>query len=837
MRGRRKLWLYGGIAGLLILIITGAWLAASSGRESRGAEPEAQQETEAAIQPTLGAGTTDLWNRAQLWNRASGEFLSDNSEPVLLWKTGESLLYIQNNELLLASKDSESPKGLLEFQQDQKLRLWTGDMGLLVGGTPEAGAAEEDTAAYSYYYVRFPIEEKKEITVTLKRSNIPPADVMKVEAADWPEFLILHTFKSGKRQSNLLNPQANTEREISYRSEPDLPEQTPGPPLAVPGVISALKSHPSIRGSLHSYSTNDGTLLYDNYDNATLYMGLRYDSYVSFPMENDESARKSAFVLQSDNGLKYMAFSSSGLDPWTPSLLSPGWKARDSSSLLYRLTDSRMEAISYSYSNKSSHSLLHESVLPVERLTLQNRYGTRFDFVNNEDQSKVHISLLDLSNSYDSNPQVADFQIHDSLKGTPESMAMLKRHSSSEERQLPYSKRNSNQWPSQIPADLKKELEDLYGQGSGDGSSSTAFYEELGTWYVLQYDRLSRFVPGNKPLERLELVTELPVRFSCSVSNVSRCRTAEGILRADGSWFIADTYNDRILRLDDKFVITGVAYVSLPSSISLTDSNKLLVESFTGIHTYDLELKLEKKREEGFAKVPAGSKTKTTLPPSSYYEDTSSGLLWYYESGYLHQYRKQDNTVRSYYVSHLENATGSFRILPYKDRIIAFSDHRLLQFSRKDGSYLRASKFDRADPDGIYDTTSFGENSYVLDREKGRLYLVQGYRILSIDLDSWNVQELFRQSDSDIGELVLYQDMLLFTQQPGGIWGLEGNEDPGRVNQLVRLELSTLGTTRYAIPNSYYSGSIDGKDMILRLFPPYESESTAGYRIPLNSMK
>lgn len=835
MRRDRRLWLLGVGAALLIILLAAIWLSAPGDNDNDKTERQEQAGIASPASPLID--NTRLWDEARRWNKADDEFPSYSGNPVLLVKTDDTLLYVRNNELRYVRRGSEEEK-LLHFQENLQLLMWSQADGLLLGGTPEADP--EEAAVYLWYYIRLPLEKNPvDSILPMGKNDISPAHVVKVRALPEPEKLIVRTYTSGYSQEYIMTPGSDTVRYLYSVLTPDTAYPDEIPSQARSGSISILKPEKFIDVGGHSilsFSNEEGLLLYQTAptESALFYPGLSYDSVISFPVDH-EGESLTALLLRDGDGGQYMAYPDDlWLFPWSSELASPGWMAQHKYRL-YRLTDSRFETMSYYYVGDGL--ILHESALPVDQLTYQGRSGSRFDFTSKADQSPVQISLDDLSGAYAPNPQVANFQIHASLEGVPISMEKSSLYPNYEERPIPFSKNKPDRWPSHIPADLQEELDNLAGMGSGDGWSSSTFVKNEDTWYVLQYDRLSRFVPELEPMHRLEYVAELPVGVSCSVGQASACRTAEAILYADGSWFIADTYNDRLLKLNHAWGIIGEAELPLPAVITPTEQNTLSVESFAGMHTFDLELNLMSKQESGFSKVPAASETMAYISPSSYYEDAGTGLLWYYESGYVHQYRRNDGSIRSFYASHMENARGVFRIVPYKDRIIAFSDHRLLQFRQKDGRFLQAIRFDRVEPDGIYDTTPFGENSYVLDQQNSCLYLVQGYRILRIDLESGAVSELFRQNNSDIGKIALYQNSLLFTQQPGGRWAKQERDDPGLVNQLIRLDLDSGDTVRYAVPDNYYSDELSGTDLLLRLFEPYSGESAAGLRISLDRVK
>ncbi|PYI57388.1 hypothetical protein [Paenibacillus flagellatus] len=837
-RWNRKVWLVGGcvtgIAFCAALALQSLPASENGGTERTRTE---QAEDGEAARPVANEA---VWEEALLWSEASGAFSSHADTPVVVLRTDDLMLFVRNGELRYARKGADQGV-LMHFPEKLQVTRWPGDRGLLLGGTPEAAPAAGQTLIHSWTYIPLPLEKENPAASvrTMGPTDFAPAEAVRVRAIENPLRLLIQTRSSGERNEYMLTPGSDTVRYVSSILPPerDLPDRIV--PQTHDDRITPLVPDRSISGPaqpIYSFRSEDGTLLYQTEpsESAAFYPGLAYDSSVRVAAEKAGEERF-AVLLKSDAGATYMASpGESWLYPWHAELSTPGWVALNKHSL-YRLTESRLETAAYRFVRGGAE--LHMSALPLEDLTYVGRTGTRLEFAGTKDGGGVFLSLHDLSNLQTPEPRTADLSIRAQLDGVPIPSEPAAPAPYFEERRVPFSKFDPDRWPSTLPAGLTEELDKLRDMGSGDAMSSTTFYEHSGTWYVLEYDRLSRFVPEREPLKRLEFVARLPVGVSCSVSNYSVCRTAERFLQASGHWFVADTYKDRLLKLNDRFEIVGETNVPLPTSVLLDEGGGLSVEALDGTYRFDLELRLDGKRERGFTAVPAGSDTVASLFPSAYWEDASTGLLWYYESGYLHQYRSDTKTVRSTYAGHLENARGAFRIVPYRDRVLAFSDHLLLQFRRADGRFLRAFRFDRAEPDGIYDTSPTGENSFVLDQQKSRLYLVQGYRILDIDLESGTVRELFRQDHAELGRIVLDRDRLLFTLQPGGRWAGMQHDDPGLANELIRLDLGTGRTARYGIPDSYYSGRISGDGLILSLFEPAGSGRAPELRIPLDRLE
>jgi hypothetical protein len=144
------------------------------------------------------------------------------------------------------------------------------------------------------------------------------------------------------------------------------------------------------------------------------------------------------------------------------------------------------------------------------------------------------------------------------------------------------------------------------------------------------------------------------------------------------------------------------------------------------------------------------------------------------------------------------------RIIPYRGEIVVLLDRRLYRFDRQ-GNWLNSLSFPRSRSDGIYDRTPAGENSLIIDEATSTWYLVQGYRILAIDLSENEVTTVFRQNDSDIGMLVRHQGSIYFLLHSNGedryrIWS---NPQAEMYTEMIKMDLQTHELQRYMVQGYY----------------------------------
>ncbi|WP_219834971.1 hypothetical protein [Paenibacillus sp. R14(2021)] len=222
----------------------------------------------------------------------------------------------------------------------------------------------------------------------------------------------------------------------------------------------------------------------------------------------------------------------------------------------------------------------------------------------------------------------------------------------------------------------------------------------------------------------------------------------------------------------------------------------------------DSALKLKDRAAQPYVSTRSKKKVASDFLPQQWYRDAKSGLTWYVVLDWLYQYDEGKQTYRSFYLGMNENARAHARIIPYQDEVLVLLDRRMERFDRQ-GHRISTLAYPRVQPDGIYASTPQGENSWVMDEAAGTIYLVQGYRVLGIDLKRNEARTVFRQSFADIGELLVHKGSIYFLLHSNQMDFDRQGQSNGKeasakmVTEVVRLGRQTLGLHRYFVRGFY----------------------------------
>lgn len=305
-----------------------------------------------------------------------------------------------------------------------------------------------------------------------------------------------------------------------------------------------------------------------------------------------------------------------------------------------------------------------------------------------------------------------------------------------------------------VPDDMREAVWEVHQDGDyGHGKT----YRQLDSnWYVLVDYYFYEYKNGE-----LISIGTMPITRSVSISEASGGNGAQDFVRLNDVWYAADTEASRVIKLNEQLEV--IAEVAVPNPYGLTISgDQLHIASTAQVWTVTLDLEVVDIATQTFASTA----NLAIVPykyfyPNQYYVDPLSGLMWYYIEGMLYQYDADKQQYRKFFIGHHENFYAQVQIYPYKDDVIVMLDRRLERFDRS-GKWLSTLTYPRSKPDGIYDWTPRGENSLVFDQEAGLIYMVQGFRIIVIDLRSGEVSTIFRQNYADIGKLVEHEGDLYF---------------------------------------------------------------------------
>lgn len=786
-------------------------------------EKERQQAEE---QKRLRAHQDQLWQDAKQWPKPVIPLDSSSTEPLLLHLSDTELIYVVQDTLRYELRDSVS-SNLFTFPQSQKLYLWSDNQTLLIGGVPQDTPADETPSTYPWYSLQLS-EHKQALFVKQENVTLNPTEVRSVAAAGKSDTFYLQTAINEYPRYVLLTSGLQLMEMFSISGLEEM-KDSKFPMLPASNVIRRFDQEETAVYANHIvniYQDGKEVIVFQQSPSATVaripgtrYIGKTEVSTTSFGLF-------AGFKLKRDGEEPQIFFpGENNLLVWDERLEEKGWlAAREYSPYwFYRVkAGEALETLSLADHRYRKWSL--------DGLTYKRITGDRLEWVDT-DQQVVHISLSDLMNSAQSETSIQAIRLLTDLDGqlAPVQDGVTAQPITSTTKTInlpvyPKAKFTSSAALSP-PQGLLDELELLANQGGGDSVTSTTLYSDKGEWFALQDKRLSRYTPQNEPEQKLVPLGYPPIETHCTTTDYVSCATVDSFLHIGDYWYFPDTYRNRVLKLDEKFQIVSEAPALLPTQLRVEDKNRLSVETLSGQVTYDLALARLGQTKISLQPVkavtgPAEQRPQAVaseIPAASYYQDKTTGLEWYAVNGRLYQYRQADGRFRSFLIGQPVNGYGQIRILPYKGEMLVVSDTQTLRFRKDNGDFSQAITYEREQPDAIYENTSHGENSYVLDEERGLLYLVQGYRILELSLNKGEVRTLFRQDDADIGTIVMYKGDLVFTLNPGGQWN-PGLSDTDPFNELVRYSLQTGLSQRYRLPNKLISLKLEGDMLILQEF-------------------
>src|SRR5690606_24972313 len=122
-------------------------------------------------------------------------------------------------------------------------------------------------------------------------------------------------------------------------------------------------------------------------------------------------------------------------------------------------------------------------------------------------------------------------------------------------------------------------------------------------------------------------------------------------------------------------------------------------------------------------------------------------------------YKPRNEQIRSIPVGFQRNGLAPVRLLQDQERMLLMFDHQTFIFDRT-GQWLKTIDYPRGDQEAVYTDTTSGEGSMVWDQEQNIIYLVQGYRILALHLQTDTTEVVFQQNLANVGPIQLHEGRL-----------------------------------------------------------------------------
>lgn len=574
---------------------------------------------------------------------------------------------------------------------------------------------------------------------------------------------------------------------------------------------------------VYSFEDERGSIVYHQ---KPYFLAWRYDhhtlhdvKHISFLDGYDRILGKFRNQLGEEKMTLLNAYSVESMLSVEPRLWEDGWRALDERTFI-RQTSEKLDVLKYEYHHPPTDDPPEYIAFSTAGSTYLSTEGTLLQYERGGDTA--YISWFDLINTSDAEPAslwatpLDQFTIIEEPRPTHH----VFERTSHDILAWEYEEDNTNK---PVPDELRRAISELF-YDSDYGFAKT--YRNIDSiWYVLIDFQLYEYRD-----ESLVEIGEVPITRSVRSGDGFEGRGARNFVRIDDHWLFADTEASRLIKLDDDLNLIAELQIPTPNGITI-DGDHLHVAATAQQWTIDADFNVIEKASQAFTATNDMEIVEHEyFSPHEWYEDTESGLTWYYLFGNLYQYDKHRQQYRSFFIGYNENDRARVQIHPHKDEVIVMLDRRLERFDRQ-GNWLETITYPRSRPDGIYTETPSGENSLIIDDSAEILYLVQGYRILAIDLLNSKVKQIFRQNFSQIGKLYRHGNHLYFMLHSDAEdrWRMRLEDVSNRTmyTEIVKIDMRDYHVQRFVTEGYYESLELDSdtdKDQphfILRKYTVY----------------
>jgi len=718
------------------------------------------------------------WEDYSNWD-SQGELITLNqNDPFLLWSNDSRQRAIYKKGDQLQYSDVKTKKELIHLEEDPRIRIWKNENSFLIGVE-----GKEQHSSYSWYEIL--LREGKDPKET-KVTSIPfrPSKILTMKMVREPTIFVVTaerneyfqelSYLAGSGEFRPLNlifdePQNQDIKNAYSKRKPKK--------VVEPKVFDSVKQFDGKdENPIYVFKDERGTIVYygDNEGySISRYVGI--DVIDGKVFQNPEGKSYPLVRIRNQKGERLMSFLNTNPHEYfkdQPQLLEPSWNMFYKEGF-YKQTDNRLHLLAYSQQENSWKAPVINKTLPLDGAEFIESDGANLIYNHNGEERLI--SLYDIMNTVMKEEKIASYWID------PNSQTSIKfpdRENSRIFIEAPssFDKKVKQNIPDHLDQALNKECF----TGCGDYRAEIVVKEFDGVWHVLNGKKLYRLKGG-----LLQGIGEIPIQLSHSFSFSSAATgfTAKDFTRWQGNWFILDTYGNQILKLNDSLEI--VKKVKTPSPSSLRKSNgSLQVDSLEDILTLDQNLDLISSQSKLYEQLDETKQVK--IPDNHYFE---GDLTWLYSrvTQKLYQLEPSNNTWRSFFVGKVQANNADFKFIPYKNQVVSLFDHKLLLFNEK-GNWLKTLSFPRDEVE--VDGGVVGEGHYQLDEDKGILYVIQGYRVLAIDLEKDQVRTVFYQKRAELQGLA-FQDNKLYLSLNSNQYNVSNS-----IHELVTYNPDTDKVTR-----------------------------------------
>ncbi|HIW34860.1 MAG TPA: hypothetical protein IAA29_18955 [Candidatus Paenibacillus intestinavium] len=729
------------------------------------------------------------------------EFDTNAQEAVVIWEHDQSKLYVENLHLYYSSDDGLAREELYTWDKAYQAEAWVNGEYILIGTQLiDADSAQE---GHRGNWLTVQPHENGKISEP-QRWHFGPQEVVSLNALEEPNLFFVRYINNGVAVNEMVYQAAQENWQVI---NPGLNDSV-ALPLEAPsnsGLTFTFEPINNLGNDIKAYVYRDdaGSIVYIAEPNLTV---LRYAGYNMINTRLLHSIDDSGIVLghfQNEAGSELFSLLSesfSSIIPVDDRLFAGEWIALNSSTFVNVETE-QIETLVYNNGYSLDDNIPQYKKFLTTEAKLIKSHGSLLQYeVNGKMQ---YLSLYDLVHTANADFQtllmttLMDYEMasveRDIIDNVFETHPIFKQD---------FLVANTNEV---IPNELDEAIDAIYEEVDYSFAKTYRKIDDL--WYVIVDEKFYRY--NNNEL--VEIGT-LPITMMARIGEGFEGYGVKDFLRINDKWIFTDTEASRIIMVNEQLEVEQELAVHLPNQLSL-QGDQLHVTSPTWQYTVDKDFNLIDKKKVGYeSSVDRNMVEAEYFRPLQYMTDIESGLTWYYLNGYVHQYHKQKQQYRTFYTGHNVNARGTERLIPYGEEVLVMLDTRLERFDRQ-GQWLGVIEYPRTEPDGIYDRSPVGENSYVLDEVEDMIYLVQGYRMISIDLNNGVVNTVFQQNYSNIGNVSRYGDTITFILHSNyedryQALRMVEETDYSQYTELVQLDMNSYEAKRFLI-----SGYVDGLEI------------------------
>lgn len=746
------------------------------------------------------------------------EFATDTSEPHVLWRQEQEAVYVQNLRLYYTS-DGVDKQVLYEWTEPHAAHTWLNGEHLLIGEQLIGKGSSKGGKRGAWMALR--IQQPKPVIIVPRETQFfGPQELLSVTAIEQPGLFIIKRLNGPSFSEHVLDLShgewESLNRDAMGRVPTKIPEKVDGLQVMTAAKVFQL----SDGTTAYSFVDDEGGLIYSKayHDHVWRYAG--YELIDMKLMTFLEEPPQLLGRFRSRDGDEVAAFVGGGSDAILQGesrLWEEDWQALSTSTFTHRSPE-KLEIIQYTSGDSTEMvpALPHYKQFSLNGATWKSSQGSLLEY--EIDGETKYMSWYDLLHTENADPKTlwsspldnADFKQEVRPPYAPDWVSHQVLAWSLEQM-------NTN---APVPEELERAVDEAHAE-SDYGFAKT--YRKLGSqWFALVDEHLYEYKDG-----ALTDIGDLPITVSVTVGEGFGGRGSRDFVRMNDGWIVADTEGSRVLKLNKKLEIVKLLEIPAPYRITV-EGERVYIASTAYRYITDESLQLMSAEPQPFQSSAAMNMTKYEhFRPQEWYQDKVSGLTWYYLDGWLYQYAEAKREYRTFYIGYNENARAQTHIVPYEDEVLVLLDRRLERFDRQ-GKWMSTLAYPRSKPDGIYASTTQGENTLIVDEAPDLLYLVQGYRILALDWKRNEVKTVFRQNYADIGKPVKDNGRLYFMlrSNENDRYRLQ-QEGPQAVQrmytEIVALDLQSLSVSRHVTPGYYEmmelnEGSGDSPAFMLRRY-------------------